>query len=52
MIPLPVDDNSGDTDPRYFHIWRWINDHLPPAEKATSKRAPKPEAIYREAEAR
>lgn len=32
---LPVDDNHGDgkRPPAYFHLWRWVNDQLPPEDR-------------------
>ncbi len=47
---VPVDDNSGQPDPKYFHLWKKINEALPSSEKATQKRKPKPESVFREAE--
>lgn len=47
---VPVDDNSGQPIPKYFHLWRTINESLPAPEKATQKRKPKPESVFREAE--
>lgn len=47
---VPVDDNSGQPIPKYFQLWRTINESLPAPEKATQKRKPKPESVFREAE--
>jgi type III restriction enzyme len=47
---IPVDDNLGGSPPAYFHLWRWINDKLPTAEKETVRRKAKPEAVVRESE--
>lgn len=48
---LPVSDTTGRPEPKYFRLWRYINDNnLQPGEKGTRNRRPKPEAIYREAE--
>lgn len=47
---VPVDDNSGQPIPKYFHLWRTINESLPAPEKATQRRKPKPESVFREAE--
>ncbi len=47
---VPVDDNSGQPDPKYFHLWKKINESLPASERATQRRKPKPESIFREAE--
>jgi type III restriction enzyme len=45
---VPVDSDSGRPTPEYFELWKWINEKLPPGERATGKRKPKPEAILRE----
>jgi len=42
-------DEVGRPDPKYFRLWRKINDDLSPGDRLTNGR-PKPEAIYREAE--
>ncbi|OGH55780.1 MAG: hypothetical protein A3G34_15840 [Candidatus Lindowbacteria bacterium RIFCSPLOWO2_12_FULL_62_27] len=42
-------DEVGRPDPKYFHLWRHINDGLRPVDRAANRR-PKPEAVYREAE--
>lgn len=47
---VPVDDNTGEVIPRYFHIWKWINERLPASERQTARRRAKPEAVLREAE--
>lgn len=47
---VPVDDNSGQPIPKYFHLWKTINESLPVSEKATQRRKPKPESVFREAE--
>lgn len=47
---IPVDDNSGQPIPKYFHIWKTINESLPASERATQRRKPKPESVFREAE--
>ena len=49
---VPVDDNSGQPIPKYFHLWKTINDALPASERATQRRKPKPESVFREAEGR
>ena len=52
---LPVRDNAerkddiGRPDPKYFRLWRAINDALKPIDRTANGR-PKPEAVYREAE--
>jgi len=47
---VPVDDNSGQPIPKYFHLWKTINDALPASERVTLRRKPKPESVFREAE--
>jgi len=47
---VPVDSNSGRPQPEYFTLWQWINERLPPKERSTAARKPKPEAIIREAD--
>lgn len=47
---IPVDDNTGEVIPKYFHIWKWINEKLPASERQTTRRRAKPEAVLREAE--
>jgi type III restriction enzyme len=47
---VPVADDTGRPEPRYFRLWKWIVDHLPPAERGGTRRKPKPEAVLREAE--
>ena len=52
---IPVDDDvsspdeAGRPDPKYFRLWKHINEKIPRAERLSNKR-PKPEAVYREAE--
>jgi len=49
---IPVDSNHGDgkSPPAYFHLWRWINDRLPPEERESARRKGKPEAIVQAAD--
>ena len=48
---LPVSDTTGRPEPKYFRLWRYINEHLQPDERLPGRaRKPKPEVIYREAE--
>ena len=47
---VPVADDTGAPEPRYFRLWKWIMDNLPAAERGTARRKPKPEAVLREAE--
>ncbi|MGH9618658.1 MAG: BPTD_3080 family restriction endonuclease [Bryobacteraceae bacterium] len=48
---LPVMDVTGRPEPKYFKLWRSINDNLEPGERLPGKaRRPKPEVVYREAE--
>ena len=50
---LPVLDTTGRPDPKYFHLWASIKKDLTPAEMLLGRRSgkPKPEVVYREAEA-
>ena len=41
-------DDAGRPDPKYFRLWKHINDSVAPGEKVRGK--PKPEAVYREAQ--
>ena len=45
---LPVSDNTGRPEPKYFRLWKTIQDAILPAER--SGRKPKPEVVYREAQ--
>lgn len=47
---VPVSDDSGRPDPKYFHLWRHIMARLPASERETQRRQAKPEAVWREAE--
>jgi type III restriction enzyme len=47
---IPVLDDSGRPDPKYFRLWREIMDKLPDSERETSKRRAKPESVWREAQ--
>lgn len=47
---VPVDDNTGALIPRYFHLWKWINERLPASERQTARRRAKPESVLREAQ--
>jgi type III restriction enzyme len=48
---LPVQDTTGRPDPKYFKLWKAINEDLEPAERLPGKAArPKPDLVYREAE--
>jgi type III restriction enzyme len=44
---LAVRDNSGQSVPGYFNIWRWILPQLSTAERGGRKAIPKPEAVLR-----
>ena len=50
---LPVSDTTGRPEPKFFRLWKTINDDLSAADTSPGRRrsTPKPEAIYREAEA-
>jgi type III restriction enzyme len=48
---LPVLDNTGRPDPKYFRLWKAINEDLQPAERLPGKAGrPRPDVVYREAE--
>ena len=48
---LPVSDTTGRPEPKYFRLWKSINDQILPADRLPGRaRKPKPEAVYREAE--
>ena len=48
---LPVLDTTGRPDPKYFKLWKAINESLEPGERLPGKsKRPKPEVVYREAE--
>lgn len=47
---IPVADDSGRPDPKYFHLWRAVMGRLPQGERETNKRKAKPEAVWREAQ--
>ncbi len=48
---LPVNDNTGRPEPRYFNLYRNIVDGLPPRDILPgAAHKPKPEAMWREAE--
>jgi type III restriction enzyme len=51
---LPVSDTTGRPDPKYFRLWQHIvEENLQPGDFLSTGRTrrPKPEAVYREAEA-
>jgi len=47
---VPVDDNTGMPEPKYFRLWERIMQALPASERASGKRKAKPESVYREGE--
>jgi type III restriction enzyme len=47
---VPVDDNTGALIPKYFRLWKHINQQLPASERQTARRRAKPESVLREAE--
>jgi type III restriction enzyme len=48
---LPVMDTTGRPDPKYFKLWRAINENLEPGERLPGRSGrPKPEVVYRESE--
>ena len=50
---LPVSDTTGRPEPKFFRLWKTITDDLASTDTSPGRRrsTPKPEAIYREAEA-
>lgn len=49
---LPVSDTTGRPEPRYFRLWQGISENLQPGERLPGRAGkPKPEVVYREAEA-
>lgn len=49
---LPVSDTTGRPEPKYFRLWQHITENLQPGEKLPGRAGkPKPEVVYREAEA-
>ena len=46
---LPVSDNTGRPQPKYFKLWEHVTKDLKPGERLTGGR-PKPEVVYRKAE--
>ncbi|MDI3339829.1 MAG: DEAD/DEAH box helicase family protein [Sphaerobacter sp.] len=47
---VPVADDTGRPEPKYFSLWKTIMPSLSPRERGTARRKPKPEAVLREAE--
>jgi len=48
---LPVQDATGRPEPKYFKLWRTINENLKPAELVSGRPGrPKPDIVYREAQ--
>jgi type III restriction enzyme len=49
---LPVSDTTGRPEPEYFRLWKHVNDGIQPGERLAGRaRRPKPEAVWREAQA-
>ena len=49
---LPVSDTTGRPEPRYFRLWKEITENLQNGEKLPGRQGkPKPEVVYREAQA-
>jgi type III restriction enzyme len=46
---LPVSDNTGRPEPKYFSLWKYIIERLQPGEKLPGGK-PKPEVVWREAQ--
>jgi type III restriction enzyme len=47
---VPVVDDSGRPDPKYFQLWRTIMERLPAGDRQTAKRRASSAAVWREAE--
>lgn len=47
---IPIADDSGRPDPKYFHLWREIMNRLPTSERESIKRRARPESVWREAQ--
>ena len=48
---LPVDDNTGRPEPRYFKLWQTIDNELQPGQRRSGKgRGPKPEPLWEHAQ--
>jgi type III restriction enzyme len=46
---IPVSDTTGQPDPKYFALWKYITNNLQPGEKLPGGK-PKPEVVWRDAE--
>lgn len=46
---VPVADDSGRPDPKYFQLWREIMNRLPMSERESVRRRAKPDSVWREA---
>jgi len=48
---LPVEDVAGRPEPRYFRLWKSIDDELAPSQRRTGKgRGPKPDVMWEKAQ--
>jgi type III restriction enzyme len=47
---IPIADDSGRPDPKYFRLWQSIMERLPLSERETQRHRAKPEAVWREAQ--
>ena len=48
---LPVDDVAGRPEPRYFRLWKSIDDELQPSQRRSGKgRGPKPDVMWEKAQ--
>jgi type III restriction enzyme len=47
---VPIMDDSGRPDPKYFRLWQTIMSVLPEADRETARRRARPEAVWREAQ--
>ncbi len=46
---IPVSDTTGRPDPKFFALWKHINENLQPGERLPGGK-PKPDAVWREAQ--
>jgi type III restriction enzyme len=47
---MPVADDTGQPMPKYFQLWKSINEALPTKDRGTGQRKPNPAGVLREAE--
>lgn len=47
---IPIADDSGRPDPKYFRLWQSIMERLPQSERETQRHRAKPDGVWREAQ--